>query len=296
MRTQTKYIDTFVAAVEAGSFVRAAEQLHVTPSTVSYQIRHLEEWIGAPLFERASRRVHPTALGEQLFALCGRFIDEIGTLRTAVSGRAGAARPTLRIATGSSFGRYVLTPILGRAAFADTVINLRFGIDDDVCAAVAAGRADIGFSYTMVASNALTFELVYRYPLVLIAPYALKPSGKLSHWIDEIGFITYDDCEAAFAGWFNAQMGHMPLQMRTMGRCTEIEETIAMVAAGRGLSVVPAYMVGAALRAREVRTILPRGKSATTDTVFCVIRKGSTLDAVAHTLLQAVADAIAIPA
>ncbi|MGI4861137.1 MAG: LysR family transcriptional regulator [Janthinobacterium lividum] len=291
MRTQTKYIDTFVAAIEAGSFVRAAEQLHVTPSTVSYQIRQLEEWIGAPLFERSARKVLPTALAERLFAICGQFIDEIGTLRAAARGRAGATREAMRIATGSSFGRYVLTPILSGDAFADTVINLRFGTDDEVCAAVAAGRADLGFSYTMVASNSLTFELVYRYPLVLIAPFAQKPSGALAKWVADAGFITYDDCEPAFAGWFDAQLGGMPPQMRTMGRCTEIEEAIAMVAAGRGLSIVPAYMLDAALRAKRVRAITPRGVPATTDTVFRVLRKGSLLDTAGKNLLQAVTQA-----
>jgi DNA-binding transcriptional LysR family regulator len=306
MRTQTKYIDTFVAAMEAGSFVRAAELLHVTPSTVSYQIKQLELWLGAPLFERSGRKVLPTALAERLFSICGRFIDELSTLRVAARGHDGPARQALRIATGSSFGRYVLTPILSQASFAETIINLRFGMDDDVCAAVAAGRADLGFSYTVIASNTLHFTLAYRYPLVLIAPYSVAPSGSLERWITDTGFITYDDCEPTFARWFDAELGGMPTQLRTMGRCTELEETIAMVAAGRGLSIVPGYMVASALRGKKIRAISPgqfssetasqphtKGKAgpsaaATTDTVYCVSRKGTALDGVAADLLATV--------
>lgn len=306
MRTQTKYIDTFVAAMEAGSFVRAAELLHVTPSTVSYQIKQLEIWLGAPLFERSGRKVLPTALAERLLSICGRFIDELSTLRVAARGHDGPARQALRVATGSSFGRYVLTPILSRASFAETIINLRFGMDDDVCAAVASGRADLGFSYTVIASNTLHFTLAYRYPLVLIAPYALEPSGSLERWITDTGFITYDDCEPTFARWFDAELGGMPSQLRTMGRCTELEETIAMVAAGRGLSIVPGYMVASALRAKKIRAISPakftskqhadanaqtdpgKGTAATTDTVYCVSRKGTALDGVAANLLSTV--------
>ena len=288
MRTQTKYIDTFVAAMEAGSFVRAAEQLHVTPSTVSYQIRQLEDWFGAPLFERAGRGVLPTALAERLNSLCGQFIDELNTLRTGAQGRAGATRPALRIATGSSFGRYVLTPILGRDAFAETVINLRFGVDDEVCAAVAAGRADVGFAYTVIASNTLQFELVYRYPLVLITAYEQPQSGPLGPWVTHAGVITYDDCEAAFAEWFTAHLGGMPTQLPTMGRCTEIEEAIAMVAAGRGVSIVPHYMLDAALAAKRIRAVTVEGKTETTDTVYCVSRTGAVLDPVAHALVRAV--------
>lgn len=288
MRTQTKYIDTFVTAVEAGSFVRAAEQLHVTPSTVSYQIRQLEEWLGGPLFERSGRKVLPTALAERLFAICGRFIDELGTLRAAANGGEGSARQAMRIATGSSFGRYVLTPILSGPAFAETVINLRFGTDDEVCDAVAAGRADVGFSYTVVASNNLSFDLVYRYALMLIAPYGQKPPVNLAKWVADAAFITYDDCEPTFARWFETQLGAMPAQMRTMGRCTEIEEVIALVAAGRGLSIVPAHMLKGALRAKQIRVMNSRKNPPTTDTVFCVSRNGSVTDPIATSMLKAV--------
>ena len=41
MHSGTRYLDTFVAAVEAGSFSGAAKRLHVTQSTVSYQIKQL---------------------------------------------------------------------------------------------------------------------------------------------------------------------------------------------------------------------------------------------------------------
>jgi DNA-binding transcriptional LysR family regulator len=268
MRTQTKYIDTFVTAVEAGSFVRAAEQLHVTPSTISYQIRQLEEWVGAPLFERSGRRVLPTALGDRLYAICGSFIDEMGSLRAAARGQAGTPREVLRVATGSSFGRYVLTPILAQAAFAQTVVDLRFGSDAETWEAVASGRADIGFAYTVTASNTLSFALAYRYPLVLIAAGASdKPDKRdtapTSHpdgigfaaWLAASDFITYDDCEVTFTRWFETQLGAMPSTLRTRGRCSEIEEAIALVAAGRGLSIVPRYMLDDALATGRVRIV-----------------------------------------
>lgn len=267
MRTQTKYIDTFVTAIEAGSFVRAAEQLHVTPSTISYQIRQLEEWVGAPLFERSGRRVLPTALGDRLYAICGSFIDEMGSLRAAARGQAGTPREVLRVATGSSFGRYVLTPILAQAAFAQTVVDLRFGSDEETWEAVASGRADIGFAYTVTASNTLSFALAYRYPLVLIAaggraereqdaPAESDVDGTpFAAWLAASDFITYDDCEVTFTRWFETQLGTMPSTLRTRGRCSEIEEAIALVAAGRGLSIVPRYMLDDALANGRVRIV-----------------------------------------
>lgn len=290
MRVQTKYLDTFVTAFEAGSFTRAAEALHVTPSTVSYQIRQLEDWLGAPLFERSARRVLPTALGERLHADCARFIDALQSLRQGLQG-GGAARSVLRIATGSSFGRYVLTPILARPEFAGSVIDLRFGTDDEVARAVADGRADLGFSYTVSASNTLRFDLVYRYELVLIAPADARPPARvrgLAGWIDEADFIAYDDCETTFARWFQDHLGAMPKRLRSAGRCSEIEESIALVRAGRGLSIVPRHMLSQALDDGTVRIVGVPNRRATHDTVYRVGRVDAHDDDTARALHQAV--------
>jgi DNA-binding transcriptional LysR family regulator len=289
IRGGTRYLDTFVAAVESGSFLKAAETLHVTPSTVSYQIKQLETWLDAPLFERTGRRVLPTALGERLHVVCGRFMGELAALRSAVHRQSGPERAVLRIATGSSFGRYVLTPLLARDAFRHAAVDLRFGTDDEVWAAVANGRADVGFAYTAGASNSLAYQQVYNYSLLLIGPPGRTRAGDIQSWIAENEFITYDDCESTFARWFETNLGGMPSRLRTTGHCTEIEETVALVAAGRGLSIVPGHTLHAALKARQIRSISVPGKPATEDTVYHVSRIGSFQDRVAGELLAALA-------
>jgi DNA-binding transcriptional LysR family regulator len=56
----------FVAVVDCGNFTRAAERLHLTQSTVSQQIRRLEDDLGCRLLDRSARQVLMTAEGEQL--------------------------------------------------------------------------------------------------------------------------------------------------------------------------------------------------------------------------------------
>src|SRR5688572_7739976 len=57
----------FEAAARLGSFKAAAEELAVTPTAVSHQIRGLEQQLGAPLFTRQVRRVVLTEPGMQLY-------------------------------------------------------------------------------------------------------------------------------------------------------------------------------------------------------------------------------------
>lgn len=68
---------SFEAAARQGSFNRAAEELFVTPSAISHQIKVLEEFLGVPLFQREKRRVFLTTAGEKYLAAVEHALNEI---------------------------------------------------------------------------------------------------------------------------------------------------------------------------------------------------------------------------
>lgn len=68
---------TFEAAARRGSFTKAAEELHVTQSAVSRQVRTLEEDLGVPLFRRGHRKVRLTADGERLLPVLTQAFRDI---------------------------------------------------------------------------------------------------------------------------------------------------------------------------------------------------------------------------
>ncbi|MEM1299860.1 MAG: LysR family transcriptional regulator [Pseudomonadota bacterium] len=76
---------SFVTVLEAGGVTRAAQQLHLTQSAVSMQLKRLEESLGQPLLDRAGRTVAPTGQGEQLLAYGRRMLalnDEVWSRMT----------------------------------------------------------------------------------------------------------------------------------------------------------------------------------------------------------------------
>jgi DNA-binding transcriptional LysR family regulator len=79
---------SFVSVVDAGGFTRAGERVHRTQSTVSQQIRRLEETIGRPLLHRNGKRATPTEEGERLLSYARRI------LALAEEARDVVARPT----------------------------------------------------------------------------------------------------------------------------------------------------------------------------------------------------------
>ena len=68
---------SFEAAARLSSFNKASEELFVTPSAISHQIKSLEEFLGAPLFRREKRRTYLTPAGEKYLTAVEHALDEI---------------------------------------------------------------------------------------------------------------------------------------------------------------------------------------------------------------------------
>ncbi len=68
---------SFEAAARLGSFIKAAEELFVTPSAVSHQVKSLEDFLGLKLFHREKRQVHITIAGEKYLVTVQHALDEL---------------------------------------------------------------------------------------------------------------------------------------------------------------------------------------------------------------------------
>ncbi len=98
-------IRAFDAVVRTGSFKAAAETLCVTQSAVSHQVRHLEDWLGRPLFDRSGPRPRLLPEGEDLARVAALSLDGIAAALCA-AGAAWARRATGHC--GDSIGGAVL--------------------------------------------------------------------------------------------------------------------------------------------------------------------------------------------
>jgi DNA-binding transcriptional LysR family regulator len=105
---------SFVSVVDAGGFTRAGERVHRTQSTVSQQIRRLEESIGRPLLHRNGKRATPTEEGERLLSYARRI------LALAEEARDVVGRPTsegvVRLGIPEDFAAYRLAEMLSEFA------------------------------------------------------------------------------------------------------------------------------------------------------------------------------------
>jgi DNA-binding transcriptional LysR family regulator len=101
---------SFVSVVDAGGFTRAGERVHRTQSTVSQQIKRLEEALGRPLLERNGKETIPTEEGERLLFYARRILALAEEARDVVSRPAGDV--IVRLGIPEDFAAYRLTELL----------------------------------------------------------------------------------------------------------------------------------------------------------------------------------------
>lgn len=118
---------SFVSVVDAGGFTRAGERVHRTQSTVSQQIKRLEDDIGQPLLNRNGKDVTPTEAGERLLSYARRLLALAEEARDVVSrpGNEGS----VRLGVPEDFAAYRLAKLL--ATFSRSHPGLRMDVRAD---------------------------------------------------------------------------------------------------------------------------------------------------------------------
>lgn len=123
MQIPLNSLRAFEAVVRTGSFKAAAELLFVTQSAVSHQVRHLEEWLGAPLFDRAAGRPRVLPAGQDLARAVGLALT--GMEAACTRARAGLRAGPLVIAAIPSVAVCWLIPRLAGFRAAHPEVELR---------------------------------------------------------------------------------------------------------------------------------------------------------------------------
>ena len=133
-------IRVFEAAARHGSFTNAAEELGMTQAAVSYQIKLLEERIGAALFLRRPRQVILTEVGARLAPVISEAFD---MMRAAIAATRENADGILTITTIPTFAANWLVPRLGSFQLAHPSLAVRLQATREIID-FARQDADIG--------------------------------------------------------------------------------------------------------------------------------------------------------
>jgi len=123
-------MQAFARVVEAGSFTKAADTLHMSKTTVTQLVQQLEARLRVKLLNRTTRKVNVTADGAAYYERVVRLLADMDDAETSLSGASASPRGRLRVDVPSPLARMILVPALPafHARYPD--IQLDMGVSD----------------------------------------------------------------------------------------------------------------------------------------------------------------------
>jgi LysR family transcriptional regulator, flagellar master operon regulator len=160
---------TFVEIVSTGSFIKAADRLHVAQTTVSARVRLLEQQLGRPLFVRHKGGASLTPAGEQFLRFAPTFVQLWQRARQQVAVPEGH-RAVLTVGSEVSLWQPLLLEWVRmmRRSHPDIALRVHVDVPQDLITHVAAGLVDIAIMYAPQHRPGLQIDLVMEEELVLV--------------------------------------------------------------------------------------------------------------------------------
>ncbi|MBN9601486.1 MAG: LysR family transcriptional regulator [Afipia felis] len=180
----TELARTFLTVVTSGSFVNAAEHLHVSQSTVSTRIHALEEHLGCALFVRNKAGTTLTAAGRQFQRHASTLVRTLELARHDVGlppGFSGSLAIGGRIGLWEEF----LLEWLPEMQRCNPTISIRAesGIEPEIMQGLIEGRLDIGVMYTPQSRPGLKIQQLFEERLVMVASSPDRPPHPQSDYV-----------------------------------------------------------------------------------------------------------------
>lgn len=253
-------MNAFCRIVERGSFVRAAEDLGVSPALLSREVKLLEESLGATLLTRTTRSMSLTDPGRLYYEEARDILGAVGGVEERIRARAGAVRGDLRINASTSFGQEVIAPLLPHFLATYPDLRVTLSLDDRLVDMVEGGfDVSIRIRQSMPDSSLVARRLAPMRQRIFAAPAYLAHAGAprvpadiAGHRI--VGFLLGDH----LAEWdLTGPDGRETLRLDPRVRVGNSLVLRDLLVAGYGLGTLPDFISTPAEARGELVRVLP---------------------------------------
>lgn len=169
----------FLAVARHSSFARAAEDLHLSPPTLSLQVKQLAETVGQPLFEQLGKKIYLTAAGKTLAEACEDIQSRMERLSEDLAALQGVERGSLKLAILTTV-KYTVPKLLGGfcAAHPGIEVAMLVGNREKLLQRLANNEDDLYIMGQPPEQMDVVSEAFADNPLVLVAPPDHPLTGK----------------------------------------------------------------------------------------------------------------------
>lgn len=247
MHIEFRHLRTIKAIHDMGGLARAAEQLNITQSALSHQIKGIEDQAGVELFTRRSKPLRLSAAGFKMLAAAESILPQVAALEQEFAGLVVGKSGRMHIAIECHACFEWLLPVLEafRKAWPEVDVDIRPGLAFDAFPALRREDVDLVVSSDPEDLPDTDFTPLFDYEPVFVAatthPLAAKTVIEAEDFVGQT-LITYP-VERARLDVFSQLLtpaGVEPAEIRQV----ELTAVILMlVASGRGVAVLPDWVV-----------------------------------------------------
>ncbi|KDN97678.2 LysR family transcriptional regulator [Pseudomonas donghuensis] len=251
----------FVSVVDLGSQSAAADHLELSRPVVSRYLAELEDWVGARLMQRTTRRLSLTAAGQETLPRCRQMLELAGDLQAAVGTPNDAPRGELRISVSTSFGQAQLMDAMADYVkrYPGVKIDLQM-LDRTV------NLVDERIDLAIRTSNDLDPNLIARRLTVCRSVICASPAYLRQHPAPQhVQELSQHNCLTH--SYFGRSLWHFDVEgevvsVPVQGNISANEAMTLQRAAlaGAGVAMLPTYQAADALRSGELIRLLPQAK------------------------------------
>ena len=231
---------TFCVAARYESFRTAGEELFITSSAVSHQIKSLEEELGEQLFDRTSRELSLTETGKSLYRDVGPLIEQLDT--AIAKYKKGAVSSSVRISVQPFFASEYFVPRLSEFTAAHPEIDIQVGTSDETMEKHPAD-ADLSIRLFRAPPSDMPSNLLFPLRMVPAGTPEFKKAMTVKNKkiVSEFPLIVHEPRPKAWTEWASAAGIQLPENTKVI----RLDSTIAVLRAaqrGIGAALVPIPM------------------------------------------------------
>lgn len=252
-------MQTFVAVVEAGSLVGAADALSTSKAAVSRHLSQLESRLGVRLLHRTTRRLALTEEGEVFYVRCKALLDEVDEAEAEVSERGGQAVGLLRINAPLTFGILHLAELWGAFKAEHQRVSLDVTLADRAVDLVEEGY-DVAIRIGDMENSSLIARKLATTRLVLCAsPEYLARAGVPEHprHLAEHAVVAYSYFDRGDSWPFEGPEGVVSVKVHPVMRTNNGDTCRIAALSHQGIVLQPTFLVGPDIEAGRLVELLP---------------------------------------
>lgn len=274
---ELKYLVTVKKIIETGSYLKAATALNYAQSTITFQVRQLEQEFGTQIFERSGSSMVLTQAGKKLLPFIDKVLDSVDALETYCKQRDGF-QGTLTIAAPESLVTYQLQPVLKKFREQAPYVKLClkcmncFAIYDELC----GSNFDIAIHYDVgTYPKSIAVTRLKSFPLVLIGSPLLSEHEQdfMTQGQEKQLCNILNDPDALSLKIFQQYIQNKSISLEGNLEVWSIEAIKRSVMSNLGIAFLPRFTVESELLSGELIEI-PTDIENPEMTAICAYQKG----------------------